>query len=100
MCHGDRALGWRDQALAARPNLSEKPLTQAFLHQFAPIDGNAPNPRFRESDGKRWYSEETLGNTLIEPDDPLWLFHAKASHGAGFAEEVASDDIPDWFRLA
>ncbi|QEH39134.1 WD domain, G-beta repeat [Aquisphaera giovannonii] len=49
-----------------------KPMTEAFLRTFQPIDSAAPEEQFRTTDGRRWYNLETIGEEELDDDAPPW----------------------------
>lgn len=57
---------------AATPPLEGKPMTEAFLDVFRPIDSMAPEDQFCTTDGRRWYDAETIGHGELDEDAPAW----------------------------
>jgi WD40 repeat protein len=75
-CDGEIKV-WRLEGTAAAEEPSGKPMTEAFLEMFKPIDSTASEAHFRTTDGKRWYDFETIGEEDLDDNAPPWAWIAK-----------------------
>jgi WD40 repeat protein len=77
-CDGEIKL-WKLDGEASTPGPAGKPVTQAFLDKYKPIDSMASEDQFRTTDGKRWYDFETIDEDELDDDAPPWAQLAKWS---------------------
>lgn len=70
-CNGEIKLWSLDDAAAVSAPVG-KPITEAFLRMYEPINSTASEDQFRTTDGKRWYDFETIGAEDIGEDAPPW----------------------------
>jgi WD40 repeat protein len=75
-CDGEIRL-WKLDGAVATPALDGKPMTEAFINMFDPIDSMASEEQSRTTDGKRWYDLETIGDEEIDEAEPPWVQIAK-----------------------